>query len=266
MTRSLIAIAAGIGAACCTTVSYGQLHTGDIVLDVQNGHIVTGAVDQDGQPEVGQRVFGATFGDSGFDGFTSNPGFDAIPGTFPTGTAIGFNALAGWKAWNGDGFEPTGGEALQISFGPLNTLLEDEPVAGFTLNVQADGGWHRHYSYTILGPPGDGPLPGIYLLELELYSTSSSIEPTEPFWKVFNHNMPNAVHEDAIDWVVENMVGADPCPADLDGDGAVDVQDLFTLLSQWGPCDGECTGDLDGNGAVDVQDLFILLSAWGQCP
>src|SRR5690606_10935039 len=27
-----------------------------------------------------------------------------------------------------------------------------------------------------------------------------------------------------------------------------------------------CPGDLDGNGAVDVQDLLLMLAAWGNCP
>jgi hypothetical protein len=56
-------------------------------------------------------------------------------------------------------------------------------------------------------------------------------------------------------------------PADLDGDGLVDVRDLVILLSAWGPCPPEksCGADLDGDGVVDVRDLVILLSAWGPC-
>jgi hypothetical protein len=54
-------------------------------------------------------------------------------------------------------------------------------------------------------------------------------------------------------------------PADLNGDGVVDVADLLELLAQWGACADPpepCTADLDGNGQVDVADLLQLLAAW----
>jgi hypothetical protein len=53
-----------------------------------------------------------------------------------------------------------------------------------------------------------------------------------------------------------------PCPADLTGDGQVDVQDLVALLLSWG---GPGPGDLNEDGIVDVQDLVALLIAWGNC-
>lgn len=57
----------------------------------------------------------------------------------------------------------------------------------------------------------------------------------------------------------------DDCPADIDGSGEVDIDDLFMLLGAWGPCPG-CPEDLDGNDVVDIDDLFILLGEWGPCP
>lgn len=55
------------------------------------------------------------------------------------------------------------------------------------------------------------------------------------------------------------------CPADLTGTGEVDIDDLFTLLSAWGPCP-DCPEDLNGDDVVDTEDLFELLSVWGSCP
>ena len=58
-----------------------------------------------------------------------------------------------------------------------------------------------------------------------------------------------------------------PCPADINGDGAIDVLDLIELLLCFGqpvtpPCD---TGqDVNGDGAIDVLDLIDLLLAFGQ--
>jgi polyhydroxybutyrate depolymerase len=72
---------------------------------------------------------------------------------------------------------------------------------------------------------------------------------------------------DYNDLVIEFLLGHPkpaPCPADFDGGGVVDVQDLLALLAAWGSCPG-CPEDIDGNGAVDVTDLLALLAAWGAC-
>lgn len=56
---------------------------------------------------------------------------------------------------------------------------------------------------------------------------------------------------------------AAPCPADLDGDGVVDGNDLGLFLGQWG-CIGPCDADLDGNGIVNGADLGIFIATFGQ--
>ena len=67
-------------------------------------------------------------------------------------------------------------------------------------------------------------------------------------------------------WANDIAVWSVPlCPADLSGDGSVDVSDLLSLLAGWGSCNGDCPADLTGDGAVDVSDLLLLLAAWGEC-
>ncbi|MHC5005161.1 MAG: EF-hand domain-containing protein, partial [Planctomycetota bacterium] len=59
-----------------------------------------------------------------------------------------------------------------------------------------------------------------------------------------------------------------PCPADVDGTGAVDVDDLVAVILAWGPCgvpEG-CAADVDGSGFIDVDDLVAVILAWGPCP
>lgn len=48
-------------------------------------------------------------------------------------------------------------------------------------------------------------------------------------------------------------------PADLNGDGEVDSQDLAILLAAW----GGAGADLNDDGVTDSSDLAILLAAWG---
>ena len=54
------------------------------------------------------------------------------------------------------------------------------------------------------------------------------------------------------------------CPADLDDNGSVDVNDVLLILAAFntpGP-----SGDLNNDGTVDVTDILILLAAYGNCP
>jgi murein DD-endopeptidase MepM/ murein hydrolase activator NlpD len=53
------------------------------------------------------------------------------------------------------------------------------------------------------------------------------------------------------------------CPADLDGNSAVNSADLAILLGAWGQ---PGASDLDGNGSTGASDLSTLLGAWGNCP
>ena len=52
------------------------------------------------------------------------------------------------------------------------------------------------------------------------------------------------------------------CPLDLDGDLAVTVADVLSLLSEFG-CAEACTNDVDGDGQVSVSDVLTLLSGFG---
>jgi hypothetical protein len=67
---------------------------------------------------------------------------------------------------------------------------------------------------------------------------------------------------------VPDECGAVPppaCPADVDGSGEVDVDDLVTVILQWGT-DGADGGDVDGSGEVDVDDIVAVVLDWGACP
>ncbi len=61
---------------------------------------------------------------------------------------------------------------------------------------------------------------------------------------------------------------ASACPADLDGDGAVNASDLAELLTAWGVCPAgaNCPADIDADGGVGATDLSILLNNWNSCP
>jgi hypothetical protein len=51
-----------------------------------------------------------------------------------------------------------------------------------------------------------------------------------------------------------------PAPADLNGDGQVNVQDLTAVILAWGRQGG--AADVNGDGPVDVLDLIAVFLAW----
>ena len=48
---------------------------------------------------------------------------------------------------------------------------------------------------------------------------------------------------------------------DLDGDGAINVNDVLAILGGWGTPSGDITGDQ----TTDVNDILLALSLWGGC-
>ena len=95
-------------------------------------------------------------------------------------------------------------------------------------------------------------------------------------WSTFNgwrRGMINACPGDfsstvgPYDLAFELRHGAS-CPADLNGDGVIDLADLGILLADFGcVAPGPCPGDIDNDGDTDLADLGILLAEFGnRCP
>lgn len=66
-------------------------------------------------------------------------------------------------------------------------------------------------------------------------------------------------------FVVDAVIVPPPCAGDLNGDAAVNLEDLSTLLSHFGQVGGATLeqGDIDGDGNVTLADLSALLEAFG---
>ncbi|UCD74923.1 MAG: right-handed parallel beta-helix repeat-containing protein [Phycisphaerales bacterium] len=58
---------------------------------------------------------------------------------------------------------------------------------------------------------------------------------------------------------------ADVIYGDVDGDGEVRIDDVFSVLGDWGDCDGCCLSDVNLDGVVNIDDIFAVLDAWGPC-
>ena len=258
--RSLRAIAiAGVASLSCLTPSAFAQHAGDIGLQVVDGRLDTYGPIGSGE-DTG--VYLAVFGDTGFPGYTPNPGFDAIGGTLPSGR-IGFNVLGGLSRWSSDLGDWEAAvdcpERLSISFITLETVVDDEPIAGFDLAVQPDGGWHRHLDFELLSGKSGGRRAGVYRLDFVLYSTMGLAD-SEPFTIAFDYLASDSEVEDAL----ASLEPEAPCPADYDGNGVVDGGDFGRLLAGFDTNDPSL--DLDGDGLITGADVVLILSLWGPFP
>ena len=55
------------------------------------------------------------------------------------------------------------------------------------------------------------------------------------------------------------------CPADFNGDTAVNTQDFAAYLNAW--ASGDSSADMNGDGLVNTQDFAIYLNLWAAgCP
>lgn len=63
--------------------------------------------------------------------------------------------------------------------------------------------------------------------------------------------------------VVVTVIG-EACPADVNGDDQVDIDDLFAILAHWGEGAGQY--DVNEDGLVNIDDVFAVLADWGPCP
>jgi len=248
-------------AALLVTTSFAMAqHLGDISVSVVDGSIHTASITAKGL--IDTRVYPATFGDTGVARFTSNPGFDALPSTFVAGSRVGFNALEGLRRFTGTDVEPVTNERLEVKFLTVVRLIGPAPQSGFDLAVQTNGGYHRHFNFTLKPDGGTLPASGIYVAEFELYSNDGVTLPSDPFFIVFNDGRPSGELDEAVAWVAANLLDAGSnCPADLDGDGNVGASDLSTLLGAW----GTGTADLDSDSDTGASDLAVLLASWGAC-
>lgn len=75
--------------------------------------------------------------------------------------------------------------------------------------------------------------------------------------------IPDLDHRRQLLSVMINWVPQPPdCPADITGDGEVNIKDLLQVLSQWG---GTGSADVNDSGVVDVMDLLAIVAGWGIC-
>lgn len=177
-------------------------HDSHIQLSISNQKINTNS-----------QLFEAQF--DSFLYFTDTPGIHSELEVFNPAETIGFNINTPLKKWNGldfDTLNTASNNTLAISYTlGQNTLIaysSDTAAEGFQLNPSTNGQFHKHYNYTLLAANHQPTTPndGIFLLELQFFSSNVNIEKSLPIYILFNLNKSEESHALAADYVTQNLI------------------------------------------------------------
>lgn len=225
----------------------------DILAYVEDGRIVTAQYDFDSSSVVPGRIFVAEVDGSDPNGYaTSDPGFNAIAGyTLPASVRPSVRAVTtdflprNLSYWDGSGPVSFGalpnneklhiGEYVSI-FWQGNTVADGSASAStyysITTAINANGTYHKHIAFLLRGNnqpitiaagtgddfPNEPPSIGFYLVAMELSTPTASpaVEPSDPFFIIFNRGGSEAAHDAAVAWLEDQLSGATiPEPASL---------------------------------------------------
>lgn len=173
------------------------------------------------------------------------------------------------------GGRPDSGEFCMVTPMPGGGVVASGLFAeglGYEQPISARRTWVEKPSYLLLTQPvgdplGDWATPGAEaFVGVRVYK--------EPgVWnygwvRVKNVGGPGVFHDFVLrDWAMEwqsDTPIVTPRYGDVDMNGQVNVNDLLTVLSDWGACSARppCYGDVNGDEMVDVTDLLAVIGNW----
>lgn len=82
-------------------------------------------------------------------------------------------------------------------------------------------------------------------------------------WSTESDDVETGPYTIALHNIVFIAEVTEPCPADVNCDLNVDVDDLTRVILAWGGDD--VSADVDGSGLVGVDDLLAVIMSWGAC-
>ncbi|GMV97999.1 MAG: hypothetical protein AMXMBFR83_23520 [Phycisphaerae bacterium] len=193
----------------------------DILIGREGNSIVTGGYDFDalpGDPVIPSpvRVFGYDFGEiPGQPDVSQDPGCISLPGVFVPGTVFTLRNLGTLEHWDGNGAvnfsAPPNGESLLMEKG-AGSMTIGAPGGLLTLGVTPGAAFgqdlHEHVDATQIGGPSVAD--GLYQVTPSVLGTDG-LEESAPFWLVYNRGLDEALHDEAIDWVIQNRVPEPGC-------------------------------------------------------
>jgi PEP-CTERM motif len=185
--------------------------SGDYGVNVENNTLTTWLADDTTGLIAPERVFATDLVDLGGVITIDEPGFFAEPGLPIAGAKLGFRITSALGLWDVGGQTFGGISPITMTLdnpllGSVTTPATNSTVQGPPWVVPVDG-FDFHFDFIL-----NGSTPGIYLLEMTLFTDATGIADSQKFWTVFNYDLSETEHDAAIDWVEQNLV---PAPSSL---------------------------------------------------
>jgi hypothetical protein len=168
----------------------------------------------------------------------------------PTLDLAGRNAAISYMQWF---YSSTAGDVLQVSVSNNNGANWVNVVAHKPHPVVNWNGYSSEYTQTQWNAGS--------------FVVSDYVTPTSQVIVRFTVNdvSPSGFVEGGVDdfQVTALECGVEPCPADIDGSGSVNIDDLLAVINSWGQ--SGVPADVNNSGTVNIDDLLTVINAWGVC-
>ncbi len=212
-----------------------------------------------------------------FNGASAAPEDDATGGAASVKAFVSLNGIAG----QGAALSDIDGGSTALTSPTINLAGTDATIsysrwffasaAGnfLTTQVSSNNGSSWTTVHTVTSTISDGTNT---IWENASFTVGAYVTPTSQVRVRFiaDGSAAGAVVEAGIDnFQVQELQCTLPCVADVTGDGSVNVADLLSVISAWGPCPAPpaaCPADINSDAQVNVADLLGVISAWGACP
>lgn len=283
--------AAAVSANGATVVGWGATAAG---IEAFRWSLQSGMVGLGDLPGgiVNSRAMGISGNGSAIVGFGNSGVSEAFLWSSATGmVGLGFvpdSLLDGSQAFDvsfdgrvivGNAWAPLGVQAMRYTAEDGMTVLGDLPGGNtqpfsFAFGVSADGG-------TIVGrgDTDNGTAAFIWDESNGLRNLQTVLEVDYGLkdmagWQLVEARGVDIYGLDIVGWGRHGGVEEaflvrlpSPCPADLNHDGTVGIQDMLQLIALTGTCVDcmNCPGDLNGDCLINMFDLSILFGVWGPC-
>lgn len=206
--------------------------------------------------------------------YQNNAGTLATTPMWTTGDDDSDKGVA-WADVDGNGWPD-----LALGHDPTQLFTNEGGVLNQTWSSSASYFGHSDIRFCDVDGDGDQDLAEIHFSDgkTHIYLNNDGVLDSAPSWTYDDSSVGTAIAFGDITGngrpdLIVGLSGDIPirvfyaedfdCPADVNGDNEVNIDDLFGVLANWG--EGAGVYDVNNDDIVDIDDVFAILAEWGPC-